>query len=81
MELIAQDTAPQDAPDAQPEPAEIDGDALLRGEMTSAYDEHEAFDAPKDPDAPDEDTDMPDEDTKAPDTVDGEEEETDGSDV
>ena len=88
MELIAQDQTPQETAEIEPEPDEIDGDALMRGEMMSAYDEHEAFDAPKDTDADDEENDVPDYNDnepnvtdEEPDVADGEGEEADGSDV
>ena len=49
MELIAQDMQAEPSADADEtaEPEEVDADALLRGEITSVFDEHEAFDAPK----------------------------------
>ena len=56
MELIAQDVVQEERlsviDDAENDAPEIDADALLRGEASSVFDEHEAFDTPrKDADA------------------------------
>ena len=59
MELISQDadlTAQPEETDEDDEPLEVDAEALLSGNIGSAYDEHEAFDAPyEDDDADDAD--------------------------
>jgi ABC-2 type transport system ATP-binding protein len=68
MELVSQQPElPAAADAADDEPLEVDAQALLDGSVESAYDAHEAFDAPKD-DADEEPAEEPDEEpAEAPD--------------
>ncbi len=68
MELVSQQPELPAAADASDdEPLEVDAQALLDGSVESAYDAHEAFDAPKD-DADEEPAEEPDEEpAEAPD--------------
>ena len=84
MELISQDTdlTAQSAESSEAdEPLEVNAEDLINGSIGSAYDEHEAFDAPGGTAEEDEDAEVETETAEAAEIITGEEADDDAGNV